>query len=167
MLSKGMLTILNEQIKNELYSEYFYLSMSTYCESIDFPGMANFMQVKSQEERSHGMKIYDYIHDRDGRVTLLAIPQPPSIFKSIVDMFTQVLKHEEEITKSIYNIYELATKENDYATQVEMQWFIKEQVEEEKQARDIIQQLKLIGDNESALYMFDKELGMTKFVPEV
>lgn len=167
MLSKSMLDILNEQIKNELYSEYFYLSMSTYCESIDLPGIAKFMQVKSQEERTHGMKIYDYIHDRDGRVTLLAIPQPPSIFKSLIDMFTQVLKHEEEITKSIYKIYELATKENDYATQVEMQWFITEQVEEEKQARELIQQLKLIGNNESALFMFDKELGETKFVPEV
>ena len=158
MLSNKMLKAINEQICKELYSEYFYLSMSSWCDSKDLPGMAAFMKLKSEEERAHAMKLYDYIHDQDGKVTLLALKQPPSDFKSFLDIFENQLKHEKYVTKSIHNLYKLALEENDYASQVMLQWFIEEQVEEEKEALDIIQQCKMVGDNPSALFMLDQKL---------
>jgi len=154
-----MLKALNEQIRDELYSEYFYLSMSAWCESNDLPGMAAFLKLKSEEERAHAMKIYDYVHDRDGKIVLLAIDQPQSEFKSYQDIFEQQLEHEKKVTALIHNLYTLALDEKDYATQVMLQWFIEEQVEEEKEAMDIIQQCKKIGDNESALFLLDQKLG--------
>ena len=159
MLSDKMLKEINEQICKEMYSEYFYLSMSAWCDSNDLPGMAAFMKLKSEEERAHAMKLYDYIHDRDGKVTLLAIAQPPSEFKSFRDIFENQLKHEKYVTESIHNLYKLALEENDYASQVMLQWFIEEQVEEEKEALEIIQQCKMVGDNPSALFMLDQKLG--------
>lgn len=159
MLSKKMLKAINEQICKELYSEYFYMSMSSWCESNDLPGMAAFMKLKSEEERAHAMKLYDYVHDRDGEVTFLTIEQPPSRFRSFLDIFENQLKHEQLVTKSIHELYDLALKEKDYPSQVMLQWFIEEQVEEEKEASDIIQQCKMVGDNPSALFMLDQKLG--------
>ena len=159
MLSKKMLDAINEQICKELYSEYFYLSMSSWCDSNDLPGMAAFMKLKSVEERAHAMKLYDYVHDRDGKVTLLAISQPPSEFKSFLDIFENQLKHEKYVTKSIHKLYDLSLQEKDYPSQIMLQWFIEEQVEEEKEAKDIIQQCKMVGDNPSALFMLDQKLG--------
>ncbi|MEJ2052480.1 MAG: ferritin [Calditrichaceae bacterium] len=158
MISKKMEQAINEQINAELYSEYLYLSMSAYCESIDLPGFANWMLQQSIEERTHAMRLYNFVFDRDGRVTLDKIDKPPAEFKSILGVFEQVLKHEQLVTKLIHNLYELAVKENDYAAQVELQWFIAEQVEEEKTAKDIIQQLKRIGDESTALFMLDQKM---------
>lgn len=159
MLSKKMQKALNEQICKELYSEYFYLAMSAWCDSNDLPGMAAFMKLKSVEERAHAMKFYDYIHDRDSKVTFLAIEQPPSEFKSFQDIFENQFQHEKAVTQSIHNLYSLALEEKDYASQVMLQWFIEEQVEEEKEALDIIQQCKMVKDNPSALFMLDQKLG--------
>jgi len=159
MLSAKMLNALNKQVRDELYSEYFYLSMSAWCNANDLPGMAAFMKLKSDEERAHAMKIYNYILDRDGKITLLAIDQPPAEFKSFLDIFEQQLVHEKKVTALIHNLYSLALEEKDYATQVMLQWFIEEQVEEEKEATDIIQQCKKIGDNQSALFLLDQKLG--------
>ncbi|KAA3609730.1 MAG: ferritin [Calditrichaeota bacterium] len=159
MLSEKMLIALNNQIRDEFYSEYFYLSMSAWCDSNDLPGMASFMKLKGEEERVHGMKIYDYIHDRDGKVTLLGIEQPPSEFESFLDIFEKQLEHEKKVTALIHNLYALALEEKDYATSVMLQWFIEEQVEEEKEASEIIQQCKQVGDSQSALFMLDQKLG--------
>jgi ferritin len=150
---------LNEQICKEFYSEYFYLSMSSWCDSNDLPGMAAFMKLKSEEERAHAMKFYEYIHDRDGKVILLAIDQPPADFKNFVDIFENQLNHEKMVTKSIHKLYGLALEEKDYASQVMLQWFIEEQVEEEKEAQDIIKQCKMVGNNPSALFILDQKLG--------
>lgn len=160
MLSEKMLNGLNIQIRDEFYSDYFYLSMSAWCDSNDLPGMASFMKLKAGEEHVHGMKIYNYIHDRDDKVTLLAIGKPPSEFKSFLDIFENQLKHEKKVTASIHKLYSLALKEKDYATSVMLQWFIGEQVEEEKEALDVIQQCKKIGDNKSALFLLDEKLGL-------
>ena len=149
----------NDQINAELYSEYLYLAMSAYCESIDLPGFAAWMKQQAAEERLHAMRFYDFVFDRDGRVELEAIAKPQAEYKSILDMFENVLKHEQHVTKLIHDLYALALKENDYAAQVELQWFIAEQVEEEKTAKDIIQQLKWVGDKSTALYMLDQKLG--------
>jgi ferritin len=132
MLSTKMLKALNEQICKEFYSEYFYLSMSSWCESNDLPGMAAFMKLKSEEERAHAMKLYDYIHDRDGDVTFLPIEQPPSKFKSFLDIFEKQLEHEKYVTAAIHKLYDLALKEKDYPSQIMLQWFIEEQVEDQK-----------------------------------
>ena len=159
MISKKMGKAFNDQINAELYSEYLYLAMSAYCETIDLPGFASWMLQQSIEERIHAMRFYNFVFDRDGRVVLDAIDKPPIEYKSIWEMFENVLKHEQHVTKLIHDLYELALKENDYAAQVELQWFIAEQVEEEKTAKDIIQQLKWAGDKSTALYMLDQKMG--------
>lgn len=159
MISKKMEKAFNNQINAELYSEYLYLAMSAYCETIDLPGFASWMLQQSIEERSHAMRFYNFVFDRDGSVVLDAIKKPQAEYKSILDMFENVLKHEQLVTKLIHELYELALKENDYAAQVELQWFIAEQVEEEKTAKDIIQQIKWIGDKSTALYMLDQKMG--------
>lgn len=159
MISKKMEKAFNDQINAELYSEYLYLAMSAYCETIDLPGFASWMLQQSIEERIHAMRFYNFVFDRDGRVELEAIKKPQVEYKSLLDMFENVLKHEQLVTKLIHELYELAVKENDYAAQVELQWFIAEQVEEEKTAKDIIQQLKWVGDKSTALYMLDQKMG--------
>ena len=159
MLSKGIQDAINEQIKHEVESAYLYLSMSAYCESLQYSGIATWLRVQWQEELEHAMKLFKYVHERGGRVTLQAIERPPAEFKSLLDVFQQVLAHEQKVTSLINKLYELTLKEPDYASQIELQWFIKEQVEEEKNAGDIIQQLKTVGENGTALIMLDRQLG--------
>jgi len=159
MLNKGVQDAINEQIKNELYSAYLYLSMSAYCEAVNLPGFAHWMRLQSQEEVSHAMKYFEFINDRGGRVVLQAIDQPPIEFQSPLDVFQQTLEHERKVTAMIHRLYELAVKENDYATQAQLQWFITEQVEEEKRASEIVERLKMIGDQGPALLMLDRQLG--------
>ena len=159
MLSKVVQDALNQQIKDELYSSYLYLSMSAHCETINLPGSAHWMRLQSEEELSHAMKLFDYVNDRGGRVVLQGIDQPPAEFNAPLDIFQQVLEHEQKVTGLIHQLYALALKENDYPTQIELQWFIKEQVEEEKSAGEIVEQLKVIGDHSTALLMLDRQLG--------
>jgi len=159
MLSKGIQDAINEQIKHEIFSAYLYLSMSAYCEAVNLSGTATWLRVQWHEELSHAMKLIAYVGGRGGRVILQAIDRPPADFKSPVDIFQQVLEHEQKVTAMINRLYEMVLKENDYATQVELQWFIKEQVEEEKIAADILQQFKMVGDVGTALLMIDRQLG--------
>jgi ferritin len=159
MLSKKIQDAINEQINSEFYSSYLYLSMSAYCEPANMKGFAHWMMLQSKEEWGHGMKFFDYVSDRGGRVMLRTIDKPPAEFKSPLDVFQKVLSHEQEVTAKIHRLYELAVKEDDYATQVALQWFITEQVEEEKNAGEIVDQLKMIGDHKPSLMMLDKQLG--------
>lgn len=159
MLNKKIQDAINEQIKNELYSAYIYLSMSAYFESMNLAGMAHWMRLQSNEEVEHAMKFFDYVHDRGGRVILGAIDQPPTEWKSPLAAFENAYEHEQKVTGMINNIYALAVKENDYPTQVMLQWFIDEQVEEEKNASTIVEQLKMIGDSTNGLMMLDHRLG--------
>jgi ferritin len=159
MLSKVIQDAINEQIKNEMYSAYLYLSMSAHFEATALAGFARWMQVQNQEEWAHAMKFYAYVNDRGGRVTLKAIDQPPAEFGTPMEVFQQVLEHEQQVTGMIHNLYALAIKENDPATQVMLQWFITEQVEEEKNATQIIEQLKMIEERSTAVLMLDKQLG--------
>lgn len=159
MLSPVIQEVLNKQINHEFYSSYFYLSVSAYFESLNLQGFAHWMRLQSQEEQTHGLRLFDYLNDRNGHATLEAIAQPPVEFQSPVDAFQQTLEHEGRVTETIDRFYELAVQEKDYAMQVELQWFISEQVEEEKQARQILDQLKMIGDQGTALYLLNKELG--------
>lgn len=158
MLSPDFQRALNEQLKQELYSSYLYLAMSAYCESLNLPGFARWMRLQADEEREHAMKFYDHILDRGGRVELQALPQPPSEFPSPVGVFEQALAHEQEITSLINDLYRRAGAEPDPASQVFLQGFIAEQVEEEKTVSLIVETLKMAGDNTVALLMVDREL---------
>ncbi len=149
---------MNEQIKNELYSAYLYLSMSAYCESVNLPGFANWMRVQAKEETEHAMKFYEFIYDRGGRVLLKGIDQPPAEFQSPTEVFEKTLGHEQKVTSLINKLYSLAIQEKDYASQSFLQWFIDEQVEEEKNATQILEQLKMIGESPVPLIMLDRHL---------
>ncbi len=159
MISKTIQNALNQQINKEIYSSYLYLAMSTMCAESNFPGFAAWLRIQSGEEYTHAMKIYGYIHDHGNHVELDAIDKPPVKFKSPKDIFAQVLEHEKKVTGMINKLYELAVKEDDYPTQIFLQWFICEQVEEEINAAAIIERLKLVGDAGPALIMLDRELG--------
>jgi ferritin len=159
MLSQALQDAINKQIKDELYSSYLYLSMSAYCEANNLPGAARWMRLQSDEETSHAMKLFDYVNDRGGRVKLQAIDQPPAEFESALDIFQQALRHEQKVTGLINQLYELAVKEGDYPTQIELQWFITEQVEEEKSATEIVELLKMVSDHGPSLIMADRQLG--------
>ena len=162
MISKTLQDAINEQINFELFSAYLYLSMSAHFETQNLTGFANWTRVQYQEETGHAMKLYKYVFDRSGAVTLKAIAQPATKFKTPVDIFKEILKHEQKVTSLINKLYELAVKEKDYAAQIFLQWFINEQVEEEKNATDIINMLEMIGDSPVSLIMADRQLGARK-----
>jgi ferritin len=159
MLSKTLQDAINEQMKHEIDSAYLYLAMSAYCESKNFPGIASWLRIQWQEELSHAMKLFTYVNARGGRTILKAVEQPPADYDSPQEIFKLVLKHEQKVTGMINKLYETAIKEGDYATQVELQWFITEQVEEEKNAMDILHLLEMVGDSGVSLMMLDRQLG--------
>ena len=165
MFNKKMEKSFNEQINEELYSAYLYLSMVAYFESTNLPGFANWMRVQTQEEIVHAMKFYDYINQRNGRVVLTALADPQIEWKSPMDAFEAAYKHELHITAKINELVNLAIEEKDHAANMFLQWFVNEQVEEEKSPSDIIQKLKMIKDSSEGLYMLDKELATRVFIP--
>lgn len=159
MLSQSLQDALNEQIKNEFYSAHVYLSMSSWFEDKGLPGFAKWMRVQYGEELEHGLKIFDFINDRDGKALVYGFDAPPADWKSPLDVFENSYAHEKKVTAMINNLYKMAQLEPDYATLVLMQWFISEQVEEEKSAKLIVDQLKMAGDSASAILILDRELG--------
>jgi len=162
-ISKKIVEALNKQINAEIYSAYLYLSMATYFESIGLKGFANWMRVQWEEELSHAMRIYDYVVGRGGRVRLFAIEQPPSDWESPLAVFEAVYQHEINVTKRIHELVDLALSEKDYATYNMLQWFVEEQIEEEASPLEIVEKLKLIGDDKSALLTIDRELSERQF----
>lgn len=162
MLNKTVQDALNHHINRELYSSYLYLAMSAYCESINLSGFAHWLRVQSQEEMGHALKLFDFVNLRQGRVMLQPISQPPVEFQSPLDVMQQTLEHERQVTAMINRLYELAVREEDYATQVQLHWFITEQAEEEKAASDVVEQLNLIGDQGHALLLLDQRLAERK-----
>ncbi len=149
--------LLNEQVKHEFYSSFLYLSIASYFENVPLDGMMKWFRKQAKEEQEHGMKIYNYINDRNLQVELPAIEKVPSKFKSIQEIFELSLEHEKKVTRWIYDIYDLAVKEKDHATHVFLHWFITEQVEEEKNAQDNVDLIKLVGDDKSALLVLDQD----------
>jgi ferritin len=165
MINEKMLSALNEQINKELYSGYLYLAMSAYFSSINLNGFANWMRVQEQEERAHAMKIYDYVLERGGEVSLEKIDEPPKTWDSPLAIFEEAYKHEIKVTESINNLVYLARDLKDNATEIFLQWFVTEQVEEEASADEIVQKLKQIGENTGGLFMLDQNLGQRTFTP--
>ncbi len=158
-LNRKIEEALNQQIQSEFYSSYVYLSMSGYSDSQNLPGFAAWMRAQSEEERGHAMRLFDYVQNRGGRVRLTSIAEPKSDFESPRVMFEEALVHEQSVTRTIHELYRLAQEEKDYPTEVELQWFVQEQVEEEKTIQDILAQLGMIGDHPAALVMLDHRLG--------
>jgi ferritin len=159
MIARKMVDALNGQINAELYSSYLYLSMAAYFESINLPGFAGWMRVQTSEEKAHAMKMYDFIIERGGRVALEAIAKPTDEWKSPLAAFEAAYKHEQKVTGLINDLVELAAKEKDHATGIFLQWFVTEQVEEEKNASEIVNKLQLLKDSAGSMYMLDRELG--------
>jgi ferritin len=158
-MNENLLKALNEQIKNELYSAYLYLAMSAHFEAASLPGFAKWTRMQANEETEHGMKFYDFINDRGGRVELLAIDKPPKDFGTPLEVFQEILAHEKKVTAMINNLYEIALKEKDYPAQVMLQWYIDEQVEEEKNAGLIVDQLQMVEDRRGVLINIDHHVG--------
>ncbi|EAX46367.1 Ferritin, Dps family protein [Thermosinus carboxydivorans Nor1] len=159
MISAKMQDALNRQIQAEFQSAYLYLAMSAYCESKNLKGFAHWLKVQYQEETGHALKILDYLLERGGTAELKAIEAPSVEFGSPAEIFEKVLAHEQHITSLIHNLYETAVAEKDLATQVFLQWFITEQVEEEASASDVLERIKMVGDRSSSILYLDKELG--------
>jgi len=155
MLSKAIQKALNEQLNAELYSSYLYLSMSAYFEAANLPGFAHWMRVQAREEEGHGMKFYEHIVDRLGRVKLQAVECPPAEWDSPLAAFEAALEHERLVTGRIDDLVKLACKEADNAAAAFLQWFVTEQVEEEAQADKVVRQLERIGDAAAPLLMLD------------
>jgi ferritin len=165
MLSERMVEALNKQLNKEIYSAYLYMSMSAYSTYIGLKGFSHWFMVQYQEEMTHAMKFYDYINDQGAQVKLMAIDQPSTEFKSPLDMFERTLEHEKFVTRSINELVDLAIEEKDHATNIFLQWFVIEQIEEEGNDNDIIAKLKLVGEEGNGLLMLDKELAARVFTP--
>ena len=159
MISQTMQDAINEQINKEMFSSYLYLSMAAYFENTGLPGAAKWMYVQSGEENEHAMKLFHYLVDRGGKVALQAIATPQAEWAGPMAAFVEVYAHEQLVTKSIHDLYEVALAEKDYATQVLLQWFISEQVEEEKNAAEIVDSMKRIEAHETAVLQLDHRLG--------
>jgi ferritin len=165
MISKKMEKALNEQVNAELYSAYLYLSMEAYFKSQNLNGFANWMRVQTQEEVMHAMKIYEFINERGGRITLKAIDGPQTKWDSPLAVFKAVYEHEQKVTGLINNLVDLAIEEKDHATNTFLQWFVNEQVEEEASADQVVQQLKMMEKAPGGVFMLDRELGQRVFTP--
>ncbi len=158
MLSQTLQTAINHQIQKEFESAYLYLGMAAHFDAVTLPGFAKWMRKQFEEEQGHALRFYEYVNDQRGKVTLEPVAAPPADFGKPVEIFQQVLAHEQKVTASIKGIYDLALKENDQATQIALQWFLSEQVEEEKVAADLIEQLKMAGDLPFGILFMDQHV---------
>lgn len=159
MIKKSLLDAVNEQLNFELSSAYLYLAMSAYCEGKVLPGVAHWLRVQFKEEQSHAMKLYTHLVDRGEEVVLATLPKPPVKYGTVTKLFEDVLAHEQKVTGRIHMLFDLARREKDLALEGELAWFVKEQVEEEKNAGEILARLKLVGEHGPAILLLDKALG--------
>jgi ferritin len=167
MLDKEMEDALNGQINAEMYSAYLYLGMSGYFQSVSLTGFSSWMRVQAQEEMVHAMKFYDFINERGGRVALKPIDAPQAEWESPLAAFEGAYSHEQKVTGLINDLVELALKKRDHATNIFLQWFVSEQVEEEDSANEVVEKIKLVGEAQGGLFMLDRELGQRTFTPPV
>ena len=149
----------NEQINSEFKASYTYLAMAAFCERQKFLGAAKWLRFQSEEERLHGLKLFDFVLARDGNVELRTLDQPKTAYDSLSAVFEQALQHEQQVTVQINSLYELCFKEKAFAEMTELQWFLTEQVEEEKVAREIVAKFRLVKNDPAAILDMDRELG--------
>jgi ferritin len=167
MIAKKINDALNAQVNAELFSAYLYLSMSAWCSERSLTGFANWMRVQAQEEQFHAMKIYDYILERGGHVSLAAINKPSGTWDSPLAVIEETAQHEAKVTALINDLVALAIKEKDYAAHIFLQWFVTEQVEEEASVAGVLERLKMIGKDSAGMFAMDLELGKRVFVAPV
>ncbi|TFH13871.1 MAG: ferritin [Lentisphaerales bacterium] len=165
MITKQITDLLNQQVNAELYSAYLYLSMSSYASSAGLKGTANWFFVQSQEEMTHAWRIYNYVTSRSQHVILESIDGPPVAFESPTALFEGALEHERKVTAMINNLSNEAVTAKDHATQVFLQWFVTEQIEEEENVSDVLAKMKLCGEGSGGLLLIDNELATRVFVP--
>jgi ferritin len=158
-MNKTILEAMNDQIQAELYSSYLYLSMSAFYESLNLPGFAHWMRMQAEEENAHGMKFFDHIIDRGGKVKLQAIDAPPVDFEDPLTAFKMAYEHEKMVTARIHDLYKLAVEQNDFPAQTLLNWFVDEQVEEEKSTLEVVEHLEMVSGQKMGLFMIDRELG--------
>jgi ferritin len=158
-ISTELVESLNEQMNYEFYSAHVYLAMASYCKAENYDGFAEFFQGHADEEREHGMKIYNYLQDRGEQAIISGFENPNNKFESLLDVCEQALEHEKEVTSRFYNLSDIAGTEKEYATISFLKWFLKEQVEEEALFDGIVQKLKRINDDAGALFIYDMKIG--------
>ena len=158
-MNATVLSAINEQINSEFEASYTYLAMTVYCEGQKFLGAANWLRFQSDEERQHGMKLFDFVLARDQQVVLKPLEQPRQAFASMLEVFERALSQEQEVSRQIDALYEIAFQEKAFAAVAELQWFLTEQVEEEKTGREIVGKLRMIGNDLSSVLDMDRELG--------
>lgn len=163
MLGQKLQKALNEQIAKEFYSSYLYLAMAAYFESKNLRGFAKWMRVQAMEESCHAMIIYNYVLERGGQVSLAPLDGAAAEFSSPLEVFEKAFQHEQMITASINSLTELAIQEKDHASRNLLNWFVDEQVEEEANASEIVEKLKLGGANDAALLFLDGTMGARVF----
>jgi len=159
MIATKMQTAINKQINAEFYSGYLYLAMAAYFRNQGLDGFGHWMELQAQEEISHGMKMYRYIHERGGRVVLAGIDTPQEQWESPLAVFKAAYAHEQKVTAMIYDLVELAQELKDHATFHFLQWFVHEQVEEEASADEVVTKLEMVGASKHGLFMLDRQLG--------
>lgn len=163
MIGKEMAQAINRQITAETYSAYLYMSMSAYAAHAGFSGIANWFYVQTQEELTHALRLYKYLNSLGVHVRLEAIDQPPTDFDSVQALFDKSLEHEQKVTGLINGLMNMAVEQRDHATEIFLQWFVTEQVEEEESVNDILARLKMAGSEGGMLFMLDRELGQRVF----
>ena len=166
-MKQEMIDAINEQINAELYSSYLYLSMSAYFEEKGLAGFANWMRVQAEEEKFHGMKMFDYVCERGGRITLKAIEAPQIDWQSPLNAFEHVYEHEQKVTGLINALMDKAIEHKDHATSSFLNWYIDEQVEEEDSASTMVNKLRMVSDDGRGLLMLDNEMSQRVFTPPV
>jgi len=164
MISKDLQKALIEQLNKEYHSAYLYLGMSAYSSKEGFNGSSNWFLIQYQEEVAHGMKLFKYLKDQDVEIKLPSIDGVKVDYNSLLDLFKKALAHEQKMTKNLNNLSDIAMKEKDHATYTLLQWYVTEQVEEEATLKEIIDNIKLVGDNGFGLYSIDKELSSRTFI---
>ncbi len=165
MLNNKIQDALNKQINRELYSSYLYLSMAAHFETQNLKGCAHWTRIQVQEELFHVQKLFDYVNEKGGRVTLGAIDAPPTEWDSPLAVFEGIYAHEQKVSGYINDLVDLALEERDHATGIVLQWFVSEQVEEEASADEIVQKFKLVADAPGGLFLLDQELAQRVFTP--
>lgn len=166
MISETMQSAISEQINREIYSAYVYLAMSDWTSSEGLKGMSRWFHTQYEEELGHAMRLFNYLLDRNARVGLKAIKEPPASYDSPLAAFEAALHHEQEVTRSIGHLMDLAIKEKDHASHNMLEWFVNEQVEEEANVQQVIDQIRIIGKEGSGLYLLDIELGKRSALDE-
>ena len=159
MISQTMQNALNNQVSLEQYSAQLYLAMGAHCDTLGFKGFAHWLRIQAGEETAHAVKLIDFILDRKGKLELKPVPAPPQEFGGVIQVFEQTLEHEVGITRTINELFELARVERDYASEIKLQWYVSEQVEEEANVGQVVDHLHAVGAQGGGIWYLDSKMG--------